>query len=160
MEVSSWTCFVQIGLMVGCADSEEALNRATAPVLLVMANLLLSLGWKWRSKTAYGSANLWTRVLGDLLMGNLTKNEECSILRITYNALVKGSSFQSCTLPVLLCWISPSAFFVSDRRYVPTMKWCGIFGQNSRQLGGWSKKTVVADLGCCTFSAILVALSA
>lgn len=70
-----------------------------------------------------------------------------------------GSSFQSCTLPVLLCRVSPSAFFVSDRRYVPTTKWSGISGQNSRQLGGWSKKIVVTELGRCTFRAILEVLT-
>lgn len=42
---------------------------------------------------------------------------------------------------------------------MPTTKWSKISGQNSRQLGGWSKKTVVADLGCCMLSAIFAAVS-
>ena len=40
------------------------MNSATHPVLLAIASLLLSRRWKWRSKTAYGSATLWTRELG------------------------------------------------------------------------------------------------
>lgn len=96
---SSWTCFVHSCSMLGCLEPGETLNKATHPVLLAMANLFLSCGWKWRSKTAYGSASLWIRDLG-LRQFSSMKN---TLVVETYNSFVPGSSFHNCTLPVLVC---------------------------------------------------------
>jgi hypothetical protein len=65
----------------------------------------------------------------------------------SYSELAPGSRPHSCTLPVFFWWMLPSSALVSERRYVPTTKWLGDSGQNCRQLGGWSRKTVVADCG-------------
>ena len=67
MEVSSWTCFVHIWQMLGCIA--EILKRDMHPVLLAMANLLLSLGWKCRSKTAYGRDTFCTNDLLETVSG-------------------------------------------------------------------------------------------
>lgn len=61
IELSSWTGRFHIGVIV--SSSPETLNSATHPELPAMASRLGSLGWKWRSNTAYGTGTLLTQVL-------------------------------------------------------------------------------------------------
>lgn len=53
--------------MLGCVA--ETLKRDMHPVLLAIANLLWSLGWKCRSKTAYGRDTFCTNDLWEMSVG-------------------------------------------------------------------------------------------
>lgn len=62
IDESSCTCFVHSWVMLGLADASPVVdtwNKDTEPTLLAIANRFLFLGWKCRSKTAYGTAILW-----------------------------------------------------------------------------------------------------
>jgi hypothetical protein len=52
---------VMLGVVSPSTDElVETLNRDTVPTLLAIVKRFLCFGWKWRSKTAYGTAILWT----------------------------------------------------------------------------------------------------